>query len=126
MTILLLFCTLAYVAVYGCILINISITLGARSFADWASMSVLPDVEGNVCTAYNNNSYYIDCIWVFGGNSDDNIIYCFNLTNSQIQYWDILQRSSPSGFIQTDGTTDILYYHSSWLIICIQFKQQKS
>ena len=65
---------------------------------------------------FNKNSYYNDCIWVFGGN-ETNDIYCYNLTSNSVIYWDtfnssynIQQESFPASLIITDGINDYIYF----------------
>ena len=82
------------------------------------SSTSLPRADRNQFTAYNEDSYYSDCIWIWGGN-DAHTLWCYNLTNNSIQTWDTMDSSLVSytrqvtpqaSLIITDGNTDLLYF----------------
>ena len=74
--------------------------------------------DRNYDVAYSEDSYYSECIFLFGGNTQ-NKISCFNLTSTALEYWDDLDnslenngRTQPTALIISNQTDDILYYTS--------------
>ena len=84
----------------------------------WSTGGNLAVADRNQYAAWNGDSYYSDCLWVFGGNTGDDI-YCYNITTDTVQLWDDLdptniygtvEASVPASVLLSDGVNDYIYY----------------
>lgn len=115
-----------------CFQVCISCTRGQSvTLKNWTEASAtLPEANRNLGAAYNKNSRYPDCIFVFGGIDSNNAVYCYSYTNNTIIYWGELDssltndfRTQPAGLIISNSTDDLLYYTSQYCHI-VQYDLQ--
>ena len=87
-------------------------------FASWTESEVtLPVGNRRLWTAYDADSRYPECIWVFGGTRDESSIYCYNFNDANISLWDTLpsdlegeNQVQPSAVLISNGTSDYVYF----------------
>ena len=91
----------------------ITVSNGALESWTLSPTAQLARADRNQFAAYNEDSNYPDCIFVFGGNDADDI-YCLNLTTMVVNYWGDLddnyynvEAATPASLILSG---DLLYY----------------
>ena len=87
------------------------------TLTNWTQASATLSVPNmNLAAAYNENSSYPECIFVYGGRYTKNV-HCYNYTSDQLIFWGALDgslgsnfRAQPAGLIISNTTHDLLYY----------------
>ena len=79
------------------------------------SDTILPVASGNMFAAWDEDSSFSDCVFVFGGLGCTDCFYCFNITTDDIYEWDTLptdsnRRSSTQQSFMFINNTDGLEY----------------